>query len=167
MDEKICNVLFLCTGNSARSVISEALLNRLGGGRFRAFSAGSQPKGEVHPDTISLLREKGYATSDFRSKCWDEFADDDAPEMDIVITVCDNAASESCPLWPNSPVIAHWSIPDPAVVTASPSEAEAAFRESYKTIEGCIKAFIQTASDASAAESLRRRLNALDPNRTL
>ena len=141
MDENICNVLFLCTGNSARSVISEALLTRHGEGRFRAFSAGSRPAGEVHPATISLLREKGYDTSGFRSKSWDEFAGGDAPEMNIVITVCDSAASEACPLWPNSPAVAHWSIPDPAAV-ASPSEAEAAFRETYRNIERRIKALI-------------------------
>ncbi len=166
MDENSFNVLFICTGNSARSILSEALLNRHGKGRFYAFSAGSQPKGKAHPAAIKLLKEKRYSTTEFRSKSWDEFAGDNAPEMDIVITVCDNAASESCPLWTNSPVVAHWSISDPAAVKSPPSAVETAFQEAYKTIEGCIKALIQTVSDDSAEDSLRQRLNALDPGRS-
>lgn len=110
------NILFLCTGNSARSILSEAVLNREGKGRFRAFSAGSFPKGEVHPAALALLEELGYATGGYRSKSWDEFAAPDAPPLDFIFTVCDNAAGEVCPIWPGRPVTAHWGIEDPAAI---------------------------------------------------
>ncbi|MBL9068870.1 MAG: arsenate reductase ArsC [Sphingopyxis sp.] len=110
------NVLFLCTGNSARSILSEAILNREGGGRFTAYSAGSFPKGEVHPAALALLGELGYATEGYRSKSWDEFAGPNAPPLDFIFTVCDNAAGEVCPIWPGKPVTAHWGIEDPAAV---------------------------------------------------
>src|SRR5437763_8009592 len=125
------NVLFLCTGNSARSIIAEAILNKLGAGKFRAYSAGSQPKGRVHPETIRLLRSLSYDMSGFRSKSWNEFAMPGGPEFDFVFTVCDNAAGEACALWPGHPMTAHWGIPDPAEVTGSPAEVAQAFKVAY------------------------------------
>lgn len=116
MTDRVRNVLFLCTGNSARSILAEALLNRDGAGRFRAFSAGSQPKGELHPAALALLSEQGFQLEGLRSKRWEEFATPDAPQMDLIITVCDSAAGETCPIWPGHPTSAHWGIEDPATV---------------------------------------------------
>ena len=127
------NVLFLCTGNSARSILAEAILNKEGAGRFRAFSAGSFPKGEVHPAAIKLLRDLGYSTDGYRSKSWGEFAGPDAPQLDFIITVCDNAAGEVCPIWPGKPVTAHWGIEDPAAVEGA--EQQAAFQEAYSALK--------------------------------
>lgn len=126
------NVLFLCTGNSARSVMAESILNRLGIGKFKAYSAGSHPKGEVHPTTIDLLKRLNYPTDDLRSKDWAEFSTDDAPKMDFVFTVCDNAAAEVCPVWPGQPMTAHWGVPDRVGVEGDELTQLAVFREAYR-----------------------------------
>jgi len=136
------NVLFLCTGNTARSILAEAILRRDGAGRFLAFSAGSSPKGVVNPLALSALKRHGYPTDGLRSKSWSEFAGPDAPRMDIVITVCDNAAGESCPLWPGRPVTAHWGIPDPAAVEGAISDKERAFAEAFDAMRQRISALL-------------------------
>jgi arsenate reductase len=128
------NVLFLCTGNSARSIIAEAILNREGRGRFKAFSAGSQPKGTVNPRTLDLLRKFNYDVSTLRSKSWTEFAKPGAPDLDFVFTVCDNAAGESCPLWPGQPITAHWGIPDPVAASGTQAEIALAFKDAYRML---------------------------------
>jgi arsenate reductase len=135
------NVLFLCTGNSARSILAEAILNKLDPNRFRAYSAGSQPKGEVHPQTLRLLIELGYPTSSLRSKSWDEFASQNKLAFDAIITVCNNAAGEACPVIPGKLAKAHWDIPDPAAVQGPPQKIEAAFREAYDILSARIKDF--------------------------
>ena len=136
------NVLFLCTGNSARSVMAEAILNRVGAGKFRAFSAGSHPKGRIHPETIRLLQGLHYDTSGLRSKSWSEFADPGAPVLNFVFTVCDNAAGETCPVWPGQPMTAHWGIPDPAEATGSAAQVVLAFKEAYRMLERRIGIFV-------------------------
>jgi len=140
--EKIYNVLFLCTGNSARSILAEALLNRHGAGRFRAFSAGSQPAGRVNPLAVELLRDAGFPTEGLRSKSWDEFAAAGAPQLDFVFTVCDNAAAEVCPIWPGQPVTAHWGVPDPAAVQGADEHKRKAFRDAFFTLERRINLFL-------------------------
>ncbi len=141
MTEQPFNVLFLCTGNSARSIVAEAILNRLGVGKFRAFSAGSQPKGQVHPETIRLLQSLGYDVSRLRSKSWSEFANPGAPLLDFVFTVCDNAAGETCPVWPGQPMTAHWGVPDPAEATGTQAEIALAFKDAYRMLERRIGIF--------------------------
>jgi protein-tyrosine-phosphatase len=128
------NVLFLCTGNSARSIMAEAILKKLGAGKLHAYSAGSQPKGQVHPETIRLLQGLGYDTSGFRSKPWNEFARPGAPSLDFVFTVCDNAAGEACPVWPGQPMTAHWGIPDPAEANGNAAEIALAFKNAYRML---------------------------------
>lgn len=142
MKDKICNVLFICTGNSARSILAEAIMNQAGGGRFRAYSAGSHPKGEVHPLTLETLTDKGHDVSKLRSKSWDEFAGADAPQMDFIFTVCDNAGGEVCPLWSGHPVTAHWGFPDPAAVEATPDMQRAAFARTYLEISQRLRIFV-------------------------
>ena len=142
MANRVYNVLFLCTGNSARSILAEAILNDRGRGRFRAFSAGSHPKGAVHPQALALLERLGLPTEGLRSKAWDEFARPDAPPLDFVFTVCDNAAGEVCPIWPGQPVTAHWGQPDPAAVEGSALEKANAFREAFRTLEERIDLFL-------------------------
>jgi len=141
MSEKIYNVLFLCTGNSARSILAESILNQDGAGRFRAFSAGSHPKGEVHPLALQVLEEAGYPTEGARSKSWDEFAVPGAPVLDFVFTVCDNAAGEVCPVWPGQPMSAHWGIEDPAAAEGTELERKAAFVRAFGYLKNRIAAF--------------------------
>ncbi len=158
MAEKTYNVLFLCTGNSARSILAEAILDRLGKHRFNAFSAGSQPKGEPHPQALKLLESLKYDTSQFKSKSWDEFAKPDAPELDFVFTVCDNAANEVCPVWPGQPMNAHWGVPDPAAVEGSDAEIAAAFAETYRLMNNRITAFVNLPLQSIDRLSLAKRL---------
>lgn len=134
-------VLFLCTGNSARSILAEAILNKVGAGRFQAYSAGSQPRGAVNPYAIELLKRLDYDISQFRSKPWDEFASADSPKLDFVITVCDNAAGEVCPIWPGQPMTAHWGMPDPAAVEGSPAEIAVAFADTYRMLNNRLSTF--------------------------
>jgi arsenate reductase len=141
MSDRVYNVLFLCTGNSARWILAEAILRKDGGGRFRAFSAGSQPKGTINPFALKLLRKLDYPTGDLRSKSWEEFAVTDAPVMDFVFTVCDNAAGETCPLWPGQPMSAHRGIEDPAEVAGIDIEKEAAFVTAFRHLKNRIAAF--------------------------
>jgi arsenate reductase len=132
-------VLFLCTGNSARSIMAEAILNKIGAGRFRAYSAGSHPKGKVHPQTLELLQGLGYDSSTLRSKSWDEFAD--APQFEFIFTVCDNAAAETCPVWPGHAMTAHWGVPDPAEVNGAPAVVAHAFNDAYRMLHQRIATF--------------------------
>jgi arsenate reductase len=142
MSDRIYNVLFLCTGNSARSILAEAILNDRGKGRFKAFSAGSHPKGAVHPMALALLERTGLPTDGLRSKAWDEFAQSGAPPLDFVFTVCDNAAGEVCPIWPGHPITAHWGQPDPAAVEGTDLEKADAFREAFRIIGRRIDLFL-------------------------
>jgi arsenate reductase len=135
------NVLFLCTGNSARSIMAEAILNKVGAGKFNAFSAGSQPKGQVHPEAKVLLQSLGFDSAGLRSKSWNEFAAPGAPALDFVFTVCDNAAGEACPFWPGQPMTAHWGIPDPAAARGSPVEIALAFKDAYRMLSQRIGVF--------------------------
>jgi arsenate reductase (thioredoxin) len=152
------NVLFLCTGNSARSIMAEAILNKLGAGNFRACSAGSHPKGRVHPETLRLLRSLGYDTSGCRSKSWDEFTVPGAPQFDFVFTVCDNAAAEACPLWPGQPMTAHWGVPDPAEATGTPAEMALAFKDAYRMLHQRIGIFTSLPLRALDRLTLQHRL---------
>jgi arsenate reductase (thioredoxin) len=141
MTDRPYNVLFLCTGNSARSILAEAILNKTGAGKFRAYSAGSQPKRQVNPHALQLLASLGYDIADLRSKSWEEFARDDAPKFDFVFTVCDNAAAEACPAWPGQPMTAHWGIADPAEARGSAAEIALAFKEAYRLLNQRISVF--------------------------
>jgi protein-tyrosine-phosphatase len=158
-DPHVFNVLFLCTGNSARSIMAEAILNKIGAGQFRAYSAGSQPKGLVHAETTRLLESLGYDTAAFRSKSWGEFARPGAPALDFAFTVCDNVAGEACPVWPGQPMTAHWGIPDPAVATASPAEIALAFKDAYRMLRQRIGVFISLPFRSLDQLSLQHRLN--------
>jgi protein-tyrosine-phosphatase len=158
MAEKPYNVLFLCTGNSARSILAECVLNRLGQGRFKAFSAGSFPKGEVHPFALELLRRQNYATERLRSKSWNEFARLGAEPLDFVFTVCDDAAGEVCPIWPGQPMTAHWGMPDPAAAQGNETERRVAFADTMRMLHNRIGVFVSLPLDKL---SLQNRLQAI------
>lgn len=152
------NVLFLCTGNSARSILAEAILNKIGAGKFAAYSAGSMPKGAVNPNAIALLQRLGFATDTFRSKSWDEFAKPDAPKMDFVFTVCDNAANEVCPIWPGQPMTAHWGVPDPAAVEGNDARIAQAFRDALMALQRRIELFVNLPVASLDRMSLKKHL---------
>ena len=159
-----CNVLFLCTGNSARSILAEAILGRIGQGRFHAYSAGSHPKGEVNPHALALLKRKGYDTAQFRSKPWDEFAQPGAPGLDIVITVCDGAAGEVCPVWPGHPATAHWGMPDPAAVEGTSEEIAQAFEQTYRQLESRLARLADTEIAKLDRAALQKRIAEIADN---
>ena len=159
MTQRPYNVLFLCTGNSARSILAESILRQDGAGRFQAFSAGSQPKGEVNPIALKVLGSFGYPTDGFRSKSWDEFATPDAPKMDFIFTVCDSAAGETCPTWPGKPATAHWGIDDPASIEGSAIEKERAFNDAFRFMRNRIAAFIALPMTKLDALALKTQLN--------
>jgi arsenate reductase len=161
MSDRVFNVLFLCTGNSVRSVIAEAIMNREGEGGFRAFSAGSQPKGHVNPHTIALLHGLNYDTSQFRSKSWIEFAQPGAPQLNFVFTVCDNAAGEACPVWPGQPMTAHWGVPDPADATGSEAQIAAAFMDAYRMLARRIELFLALPMDKLDRMTLQAQLRTI------
>jgi arsenate reductase len=153
------NVLFLCTGNSARSILGEAILNHRGRGQFRAFSAGSLPSGRVHPYALKQLESAGLPVEGLRSKSWDEFAKPGAPQMQFVFTVCDSAAAEICPVWPGQPVTAHWGIPDPAAVTGSPDEIAWAFRDAFVTLGRRIDLFLSLPIEKLAVLAVKKEMD--------
>ena len=159
MSERNCNVLFLCTGNSCRSIMAETLLNHSGRGRFRAFSAGSHPAGRVNPRALAALERLGVAAGESRSKSWDEFARPGAPVMDVVITVCDNAAGEVCPVWPGRPVSAHWGVTDPAIFRGNEAETAAEFDRIRDMLGECVAQFIALPSSAFSGPALEGHLN--------
>src|SRR5438093_2622115 len=158
MSARPFNVLFLCTGNSARSIMAEAILNKLGAGKFHAYSAGSQPKRQVNPHAIQLLQSLGYDTSGFRSKSWNEFAKPGAPALDFAFTVCDNAAGETCPVWPGQPMTAHWGVPDPAEARGSPAEVALAFKDAYRMLHQRIGIFVALPIRSLDQLTLQKRL---------
>ena len=155
------NVLFLCTGNSARSIMAEAILNRAGQGNFRAFSAGSHPKGHIHPYVLDLLRKLHYDVSRLRSKTWTEFSRPDAPKLDFVFTVCDNAAKEVCPLWPGQPMTAHWGVPDPVEATGTEAEVRFAFADALRMLTNRINIFVSLPFQSLDELALQRQLDAI------
>ena len=159
MSDKIYNVLFLCTGNSARSVLAETLLNHAGKGRFKAYSAGSHPNGQVNPFALKYLQQQGLPTDGLRSKSWDEFAGADAPHFDFIITVCDNAAGEVCPIWPGKPTTGHWGIEDPAAVEGTDAEKLAAFSHAFSLMNRRISLLTSLPDAKLQAQAIRQELN--------
>ena len=165
MTDKTYNVLFLCTGNSARSILAESILNKEGGGRFKAFSAGSQPKGEVNPHALKELEALGYPSTGFSSKSWDVFAEPGAPQMDFIFTVCDSAAGEACPVWIGHPMTAHWGVEDPAAVTGSDVEIQRTFAQAARFLKNRIAAFVSlplASIDHMALETKLRQIGAME-----
>jgi protein-tyrosine-phosphatase len=160
-ENKPVNVLFLCTGNSARSIMAEVILNRAGQGNFRAFSAGSQPKGEVHSHALDLLRKLHYDVTGLRSKSWKEFSGPDAPKLDFVFTVCDNAAAETCPVWPGQPMTAHWGVPDPAAATGTEAEIRFAFADALRMLTNRINIFVSLPLRALDQLTLQKQLDSI------
>jgi arsenate reductase (thioredoxin) len=158
MADRPYNVLFLCTANSARSIIAEAILNKIGAGKFCAFSAGSHPRGQINLHALQLLQNLGYDISSFRSKSWSEFADPGAPLLDFVFTVCDNAAGETCPVWPGQPMTAHWGVPDPALATGSSAEIALAFKDTYRMLNQRIGIFAALPLRSLDRLSLQKKL---------
>jgi protein-tyrosine-phosphatase len=158
MTDRVFNVLFLCTKNSARSIMAEAILARTGKGRFKALSAGSHPSGKVHPYTIDLLNKLDYKTERFRSKSWDEFAGGGAPKLDFVFTVCDDAANEPCPVWPGQPMSAHWGVPDPGIAEGNEAERRLAFAEAYRMLNNRISVFVSLPFASLDRLALQKRL---------
>jgi arsenate reductase len=158
---KTYNILVLCTGNSARSILGEALFNTLGAGRFQAYSAGSHPSGKVNPVAIELVQALGYPTEKLRSKSWDEFAQPGAPQMDFVVTVCDNAAGEACPFWPGHPVTAHWGFPDPAAVVGTDEQKRAAFAQTFRQIRHRVQLFMSLPLEALDRMAIENRMRAI------
>ena len=159
--DKTYNALFICTGNSARSILAEGILNELGKGRFRAYSAGSHPKGEVHPLALVTLEQMHFPSTGYRSKNWDEFAQPDAPPLDFIFTVCDNAAGEVCPVWPGQPVTAHWGVPDPAAVEGNEAERRMAFRNAAIVLKRRIELFLSLPMQRLDAMSLQHELRSI------
>ncbi|MCC7251423.1 arsenate reductase ArsC [Hyphomicrobium sp.] len=159
MSDKPLNVLFLCTHNSARSVIAECIMSRLGAGRFNAYSAGSQPSGRVHPYAMDLLRQLNYDTTKLRSKSWEEFTSPEAPDLDFVFTVCDNAANEVCPVWPGQPISAHWGLPDPSAAQGTESEQRFAFADTHRMLYQRISIFTSLPLASLDKLSLQKRLD--------
>jgi arsenate reductase len=160
------DVLFLCTGNSARSILAESILNRSGAGLFRAYSAGSMPTGRVNPFALQLLENLRYPTGTLRSKSWDEFAKDGAPDLDFIITVCDNAAGEVCPVWPGKPMRAHWGIPDPAAATGSDADIALVFADAYRMLTNRVNLFINLPIEKLDRMSLKRRMDDIGQHTT-
>jgi arsenate reductase (thioredoxin) len=155
------NVLFLCTGNSARSILAEAIMNRKGFPSFTAYSAGSHPKGAVHPAALQLLEAAKFSTANFRSKPWDEFAKPGSPKLDFVFTVCDNAAGEVCPIWPGQPMTAHWGIPDPAAVVGTPGQIDKAFRDAYVALDRRIGLFLSLPLASLDALAIKKEIDSI------
>jgi arsenate reductase (thioredoxin) len=165
MADEALNVLFLCTGNSARSILAEVILNRVGQRRFRGFSAGSRPRGEVHPLALALLERTHHDVSNLRSKSWDEFADGRGPRLDFVFTVCDDAANEECPFWPGQPVTAHWGLPDPARAEGSEAQRALVFADTYRMLNHRISTFVSLPLASLDRMSLQRQLDAIGTSR--